>query len=90
MSGLQVISRDSAFSYRGGEINDAAIGEELGVGYLLKGNIQRDRDRIRLNVHLIEAQSGKTVWAERYDRLLTDIFKIQDDLAERIVLTLEV
>ena len=63
VSGLHVISRDSAFSYRGGEINDAAIAGELGVGYLLKGNIQRDRDRIRLNVHLIEAQSGRTVWA---------------------------
>ena len=50
-------------------------------------HIQRDRDRIRLNVHLIEAQSGRTVWAERYDRLLTDIFKVQDELAERIVLT---
>jgi TolB-like protein/DNA-binding winged helix-turn-helix (wHTH) protein/Tfp pilus assembly protein PilF len=90
VSGLQVISRDSAFAYRGGEINDAAIGEELGVRFLLKGNIQRDRDRIRLNVHLIEAQSGRSVWAERYDRLLTDIFKIQDELAERIVLALEV
>lgn len=90
VSGLQVISRDSAFSYRGGEVNDAAIGEELGVGFLLKGNIQMDRGRIRLNVHLIEAHSGRTVWAERYDRLLTDIFKIQDELAERIVLTLEV
>jgi TolB-like protein/DNA-binding winged helix-turn-helix (wHTH) protein/Tfp pilus assembly protein PilF len=90
VSGLQVISRDSTFFYRGGEVNDAAIGAELGVGFLLKGNIQRDRDRIRLNVHLIEAHSGKTVWAERYDRLLTDIFKIQDELAERIVRTLEV
>ena len=90
VSGLQVIARDSAFSYRGGDVNDAAIAQELGVGFLLKGNIQRDRDRIRLNVHLVEAQSGRTVWAERYDRFLTDIFKIQDELAERIVLTLEV
>ena len=90
VSGLQVISRDSAFSYRESEVDASAIGGELGAGFLLRGNVQRDRGRIRLNVHLIETGTGKTVWAERYDRLLTDIFKIQDELAERIVLTLEV
>lgn len=90
ISGLQVISRDSTFSYREAEVSDAQIGTELGVDYLLRGNIQKDRDRIRLNVHLVATRSGQTVWAERYDRLFSDIFSIQDDLAERIVRTLEV
>jgi len=90
ISGLQVISRDSAFSYREAHGDNAAIGQELGAGFLLRGNLQKEQDRIRLNVHLVETRTGKTVWAERYDRLLTDIFQIQDELAERIVLTLEV
>lgn len=90
VSGLLVVARNSVFAYKGSQEREFKIGRELGAAYLLKGSMQKDHARIRINVHLLDTDSGNTLWAERYDRELTDLFKLQDELTAQIVSALEV
>lgn len=83
--GLFVIARGSAFAYKGKEIHHRKIGEELGVRYVVEGSIRRAGDKIRVSTQLIQSHDGHTVWAERYDRSLDDIFAVQDEITETIV-----
>jgi len=77
---LFVIARNSSFTYRGRAVNIQQVGRELGVRYVLEGSVRRGGDRIRVSAQLIEAESGTHLWAERYDRSLTDVFAIQDEI----------
>ncbi|MDB6147008.1 MAG: hypothetical protein JWO45_672, partial [Spartobacteria bacterium] len=87
---LKVISRTSVMSYRGaGTHNARDIGKALGVATLLEGSVRRMGNRVRVNVQLINASSDEHIWAEDYDRDLTDVFAIQTDLAQKIVYTLQ-
>ena len=90
ISGLSVIAIDSVLAYKEDQDDESNISKELDVLHLLKGSIQKDHNTIRLNIHLIDARSGNTIWAERYDRQLTDIFKIHDELTKKVVANLEV
>lgn len=90
LNNLFVIARNSTFTYKGKPVDVRRVGEELGVRYVLEGSLQRIGTRLRVNAQLIEAQTGRHLWAERYDRTLADIFDIQDDLAQRIVTELDV
>ena len=86
---LKVISRMSVTSYRGtGARNAREIGKTLGVATLLEGSVRRIGNRVRVNVQLINADTDEHIWAEDYDRDLTDVFAIQTDLAQKIVSTL--
>ncbi len=85
ISGLFVISRNSAFSYKGRSVEIRQIAEDLGVRYVLEGSARRVGDRVRINAQLIEATSGGHIWAERYDGSLADVFALQDKVTERIV-----
>ncbi|WP_394891177.1 adenylate/guanylate cyclase domain-containing protein [Mesorhizobium sp. AaZ16] len=85
---LFVAARNSSFAFRGKPTSLVEIGRQLGVSHLLEGSIRRSGDRIRITAQLIEATSGAHIWAERYDRSLTDIFAVQDELARTIVSTL--
>jgi len=85
IAGFTVIARNTAFTYKGKPVNAQTIGQELGVRYLLEGSIQKQGDRLRLNAQLIDTASGNTVWAERFDRRMADVFVVQDELADRIV-----
>ncbi len=85
---LWVIARNSVFTYKGKAVTTQEIGRELGVEYVVEGSIRRSGDRVRLTVQLVEAASGKHIWAERYDRHLTDIFELQDELTRAVVATL--
>jgi adenylate cyclase len=85
---LFVIARNSAFTYKGKELNPKQIGRELGVRYLIQGSIRREAERLRFTTQLLEAATGKQLWAERYDRELTDLFAVQDDVTAKIVVTL--
>jgi TolB-like protein/DNA-binding winged helix-turn-helix (wHTH) protein len=87
-SQLFVIARHSAFSYRDKRPDAKQIGHDLGVRYLLQGSVRRDQARLRITAQLVDAQTGRYVWAERYDRSTTDVFAVQDELTERIVTTL--
>jgi TolB-like protein/Flp pilus assembly protein TadD len=87
---LKVISRMSVMSYRGeGMRNAREIGKALGVATLLEGSVRRVGNRVRVNVQLIDANSDEHVWAEDYDRDLTDVFAIQTDLAQKIASALQ-
>jgi len=86
---LKVISRTSVMSYRGsGARNARDIGKALGVAALVEGSVRRIGNRVRVNVQLINASTDEHIWAEDYDRDLTDVFAIQTDLAQKIVYTL--
>jgi TolB-like protein/Flp pilus assembly protein TadD len=87
---LKVISRTSVMSYRGeGMRNAREIGKTLGVATLLEGSVRRIGNRVRVNVQLINANNDEHIWAEDYDRDLTDVFAIQTDLAQKIASALQ-
>src|SRR5437868_9777660 len=81
---LKVISRTSVMPYRGKASNVREIGKALGVGSILEGSVRRIGNRVRVNVQLINAENDEHMWAEDYDRELTDVFAIQTDLAQKI------
>ena len=82
---LKVISRTSVMPYRGKASNVREIGKALGVATILEGSVRRIGNRVRVNVQLINAENDQHIWAEDYDRDLTDVFAIQTDLAKKIV-----
>src|SRR5215471_6799259 len=86
---LKVISRMSVMSYRTGTRNAREIGKALGVATLLEGSVRRAGNRVRVNVQLINANNDEHIWAEDYDRDLTDVFAIQTDLAQKIASALQ-
>jgi serine/threonine-protein kinase len=86
---LKVISRMSVMSYRDGTRNAREIGKVLGVATLLEGSVRRIGNRVRVNVQLINANNDEHMWAEDYDRDLTDVFAIQTDLAQKIATSLQ-
>jgi adenylate cyclase len=87
---LFVISRNSTFSYKGKPVKVQQVSEELGVRYVLEGSVQKSSGRIRINVQLIDAISGRHVWAESYDRDLKDIFGLQDEVILKITSAMSV
>ena len=82
---LFVIARNSTFTYKGKPVEVKKVSEELGVQYVLEGSVQRSGDRIRVTAQLIDALKGHHVWAERYDRDLTDLFALQDEITVKIL-----
>ncbi|MBI5967326.1 MAG: adenylate/guanylate cyclase domain-containing protein [Deltaproteobacteria bacterium] len=87
---LFVISRQSTFSYKGKPVKVKQVSEELGVRYVLEGSVQRSADRIRINAQLIDALTGRHLWAERYDRDLKDLFALQDEITIKILTAIRV
>jgi adenylate cyclase len=87
---LRVVSRSSAFSYKGKDINLAQVAEELNVSYILEGSVRKAANRIRITAQLIEARSDSHLWSETYDRTLDDIFAIQDDISATVVNQLKI
>lgn len=85
---LKVISRTSVMAYRGSTRNIREIGKALGVGAILEGSVRKSGNRVRVNVQLINAANDEHIWAEDYDRDLTDVFAIQSDLAHEITTAL--
>ncbi len=82
---LRVISRSSAFSFRGDDINIPNVAEQLNVAHVLEGSVRKAGNQIRITVQLIEARSDTHIWSETYDRTLDDIFAIQDEIAAEVV-----
>jgi adenylate cyclase len=90
IAGLSVIARNSSFAYKGRSVDIRSVGRELGVQSVLEGSIRRRGDRVRITVQLVDTSKGTHLWAERYDRDLTDIFEVQDDVTHRIVDALKI
>jgi len=85
---LFVSARHSSFAYRGAEISGSEIADDLGVHYIVEGSVRRAGDRIRVTARLTDPWTGAHLWGERYDRDLTDIFEVQDEITSVIVNTL--
>ena len=87
---LLVISRNSTFVYKGQAIDVRQVARDLGVRYILEGSVRAfSGSRIRITGQLIDAANGKHIWAERYDRLLEDVFAVQDEITENVVAAIE-
>jgi len=84
ISALSVVARNTAFRFKGKEIDVKAVATELGVSHVLEGSVRKAGIRLRITAQLIDGEAGDHVWAERYDRELTDIFDIQDEISKAI------
>jgi TolB-like protein/class 3 adenylate cyclase len=85
-----VIARNSTFTYKNRAVKIQQVAEDLGVRYVLEGSVQKTGDRVRITAQLIDAITGNHLWAERYDRDLTDIFALQDEITKKIITSLHV
>jgi adenylate cyclase len=85
LTNLFVISRNSAFTYKGRKVKVEDVGRELGVRYVLEGSVRRAGDRVRITAQLIDATTGFHVWSEKYDRDLADVFAVQSEISEQIL-----
>jgi TolB-like protein len=86
---LFVIARNSSFAYKGKAADVNQVGRELGVRYVLEGSVRKAGNRVRITAQLIEAETGTHLWAERYDRLLDDIFALQDEITMAVIGAIE-
>ena len=90
VSGLSVVARNTAFTYKGKPVKVPEVAEELGVEFVVEGSVRKAGSRVRVTGQLINGKDGRHVWADRYDRDLTDIFAIQDEITHAIVEQLKV
>ena len=90
ISGLFVVGRNTSFTYKGKSVQLQRVASELGVKFLLEGSVRKAGERVRVTGQLIDGPTGGHVWADRYDRELTDIFAIQDEITQTIVEQLKV
>jgi TolB-like protein/Tfp pilus assembly protein PilF len=84
-----VVARNSSFTYKGRAVDVKQVGRELGVRYVLEGSVRKASNRVRITAQLIESETGSHLWAERYDRVLDDIFLVQDEIAMSVVGAIE-
>ncbi len=80
-----VICRNSTFTYKGQNVRIEEVGAELGARYVLEGSVRRAGERVRITVQLVDAESGREIWAQRIDRQLEDVFAVQDEITKRVV-----
>jgi len=90
ISALEVIARNTAFTFKGQSVNVCDVARKLGVTHVLEGSVRKAGDKVRITAQLIDGKSGGHVWADRYDRNLDDIFTIQDEISKAIVQALKV
>jgi TolB-like protein/Flp pilus assembly protein TadD len=88
ISGAFVIARNTAFTFKGKAVDVKKLGRELNVRYVLEGSVQRAGNRLRVNVQLIDAETGNHLWAERFDKPVADLFDMQDEIVSRLANTL--
>ena len=89
IGGSFVIARNTAFTFKGKAVDVKRVGRELNVRYVLEGSVQRGGNRLRVNVQLIDAETGNHLWAERFDKPVADLFDMQDEIVSRLANTLD-
>jgi TolB-like protein/class 3 adenylate cyclase/Tfp pilus assembly protein PilF len=89
IAGAFVIARNTAFTFKGKAIDVKKLGRELNVRYVLEGSVQRGVNRLRVNVQLVDAETGNHLWAERFDKPIADLFDMQDEIVSRLANTLD-
>src|SRR5271167_3403046 len=90
LSEVHVIARNSSFTYKGKSVDVKQVGRALGVRYVLEGSVRKAGNRVRVTGQLVDAASGAHIWADRFDRDLTDIFAVQDELTREIIAALKI
>src|SRR5438093_1580000 len=90
ISSLFVISRNSAFTYKGKAVKVQEVSRELGVQYVVEGSVRKAGDQVRITAQLVDATKDQHLWSERYDRPLTELFALQDEIRQKIVTALKV
>jgi TolB-like protein/class 3 adenylate cyclase len=90
VNGLLVIARNTAFTLKGKHVDVKKLGRELNVRYVLEGSVQRSGNRVRVNVQLIDAESGNHLWGERFDKPVANLFDMQDEIVSRLARALDV
>src|SRR5206468_1849489 len=90
ISSLFVISRNSAFTYKGKAVKVQEVSRELGVQYVVEGSVRKAGDQVRITAQLVDATKDQHLWSERYDRRLTELFTLQDEIRQKIVFALKV
>ena len=90
VSALSVIARNTAFTFKGAAVDVAVVARKLGVSHVLEGSVRKAGGRVRITAQLIDGKAGDHVWAERWDRDLTDVFAIQDEISQAIVAALKI
>jgi adenylate cyclase len=90
LSGLFVIARNSVSTYKGKAVKPEQVRRELGVRYMLEGSVRKTKDRVRITVQLVDTMTSYQLWATRYDRVVQDIFAVQEEIAQRITRALAV
>ena len=88
IKGSFVIGRHTAFTYKGKAVDLRQIGRDLNVGYVVEGSVQRGEKRLRVNVQLVDAETGTHIWADRFDKPVADLFEMQDEVTARIAIAL--
>jgi TolB-like protein/class 3 adenylate cyclase/Flp pilus assembly protein TadD len=89
IGGSFVIARNTAFSYKGRAIDVRQVGRDLKIRYVLEGSVQRNGNQLRVNMRLVDAETGNHLWAERFDKPVADLFRMQDEIVSRLANTLE-
>jgi len=89
-SGMFVIARNSTFIYKGRSVKVQQIAEDLGVRYVLEGSVQKSGERVRVTAQLIDALNGYHLWSDKYDRKMVELFELQDEITQKIVVSLQV
>ena len=84
-----MIARNSSFAYKGQSPDIRQVGRELGVRYVLEGSVRKAAARVRITGQLVEAETGRHIWAERYDRAMDDVFALQDEMTMNVVAAIE-
>ena len=85
VSGLLVIARGSSFAYKGRNVDERTVAKELGVKYVIQGSVRRSTNRCRVTVHLVNGETGRGLWTQKFDRELTELFDLQDDIMQQVV-----
>jgi adenylate cyclase len=89
ISALSVVSRNTAFSFKGQAVDIAQVADKLKIGYVLEGSVRKAEGRVRITAQLVDARTGNHLWAERFDRVFGDIFDLQDDISQNVVAALK-
>ena len=88
INSIEVISRNTAFSFKGKEVNNTQIATEFGIDFIANGSIRSSGNRIRISVELTDPESGNSIWSERYDRTMDDVFEVQDEIVRKVIVML--
>ncbi len=88
INSIEIISRNTAFAFKGKEIDNANIAAEFGINFIATGSIRSSGNRIRISVELTDPATGSSIWSERYDRMMDDVFEVQDEIVRKVMVAL--